>query len=205
MIIHFHKNKIVFTIRFDLEFNHLFSSIQILKTSLAISLLSNFHTTSKIGLLTPKSPNVKYFVFLIISFPTTQSVWLGCPNNSVQDLVICGFLSTFNIDYSHFLPITSLFTIIEELIIRNKGLDSWQTRMNNGQISCLRSHFLMQSLINKGFKEGDFFVGQKNIPIHKSSFSPLNIKKNTTTTMNHLTRRNKGCQEGLSAIPITDL
>ena len=63
----------------------------------------------------------------------------------------------------------------------------------------------MQSLINKGFKEGDFFVGQKNIPIHKSSFSPLNIKKTTTTTMNHLTRRKYGCQEGLSAISYSGL
>ena len=45
----------------------------------------------------------------------------------------------------------------------------------------------MQSLINKGFKEGDFFVGQKNIPIHKTSFSPLNIKKTTPTTMNQYT------------------
>ena len=47
----------------------------------------------------------------------------------------------------------------------------------------------MQSLTDKGFKEGDFFIGQKNIPIHKSLFFPLNIKKTTNTSTIHHTRR----------------
>jgi hypothetical protein len=58
---------------------------------------------------------------------------------------------------------------------------------------------------NYPFKEGDFFIGQKNIPIHKSSFSPLNIKKTTTTTLIQYTRENTGCQYPLSAISYTGL
>jgi len=62
--------------------------------------------------------------------------------------------------------ISSSFTIIKELIIRNKGLDFPKTIENNGQISGFWHNLLMQSVANNPFKEGDFFIGQQYISIH---------------------------------------
>jgi hypothetical protein len=82
-------------------------------------------------------------------------LWAGCP---------------FYTDYFDSCGISSSFTIIKELIIRNKGLDFPETIENNGQILGFWHNLLMQSITNYPFKEGDFFIGQQYIPIHFSLY-----------------------------------